>query len=116
MTPVQPLDPIRAVRRICTRSARQRTEHRFGTKAPLTCRVPTSRGWVDPPVQAFVIEHEQGLGLFDAGLGPEIVSAPNQVDSALGRAPLRRIFRLNVWPEDPLTAPNVELATEKETP
>ena len=47
----------------------------------------------------FVLEHPDGLVLFDAGLNTAVLTNPNYVDSAIGRFFFRRLFRLNMQPE-----------------
>jgi glyoxylase-like metal-dependent hydrolase (beta-lactamase superfamily II) len=60
----------------------------------------TSRSWIELPINVFVIEHRDGLVLFDTGLDPAIVSDPDYVDSAIGRFFMSRVFRLNIGPDD----------------
>jgi glyoxylase-like metal-dependent hydrolase (beta-lactamase superfamily II) len=64
--------------------------------------VLTSRSWVEVPISAYVLEHRDGLVLFDAGMDPAIGSDPNYVSSAIGRFLLHRIFRLHIGPDDTL--------------
>ena len=54
------------------------------------------------PINAFLIEHRDGLLLFDTGLDPAIKTDPNYISSAIGRFLLRRIFRLHIGPDDKL--------------
>jgi len=53
-----------------------------------------------PSGHVFVLEHRNGLVLFDAGMDPAIVSNPNYVKSAISRFFLRRVFRLHISPKD----------------
>ena len=85
-----------------TGSVDQRPEHRFGTRKPLLWWVLTSRRWVPAPIHCFLIEHRDGLVLFDTGVDPAIATDPDYVDSALGRFILRRVFRMQLRPEDAL--------------
>jgi glyoxylase-like metal-dependent hydrolase (beta-lactamase superfamily II) len=62
-----------------------------------------SRSWVEVPISVFVLEHRDGLVLFDTGLDPAISSDPNYISSAVGRFFLRKVFRLRIGPEDSLS-------------
>ncbi|UCE30538.1 MAG: N-acyl homoserine lactonase family protein [Burkholderiales bacterium] len=89
---------------LSTGAGEQHGEHRRGTRLPQLWWVLTSRSWVRVPINVFVIEHRDGLVLFDTGLDPAIVSDPRYVDSAVGRLLLRRIFRLHIDPADALAS------------
>jgi glyoxylase-like metal-dependent hydrolase (beta-lactamase superfamily II) len=52
------------------------------------------------PLQCFLIEHRDGLVLFDTGIDPAIVSDRRYIQQALGRFLLPRIFRLHVNDSD----------------
>lgn len=96
-------DPaVRAVHAVRTGWGEQHPEHRFGTRKPLVWWLLTARRWIRIPIHCYLLEHRDGLVLFDAGLDPAIVSDPGYVDSALGRFLLKRIFRFHVGPEDAL--------------
>ena len=64
--------------------------------------VLTSQSWVGLPISFFLIEHYDGLILFDTGLDPAIVHDPNYISQAIGRFLLKRIFRFEISPEDKL--------------
>ncbi len=53
-------------------------------------------------MNAFLIEHRDGLVLFDTGIDPAITSDPNYFSNTIGRFLSRRIFRFHVTPEDAL--------------
>ena len=97
-----PTPAIRAVHAVRTGSVDQHPEHRFGTRKPQLWWVLTSRRWVRAPIHCFLIEHRNGLVLFDTGLDPAIASDPGYVDSSVGRFILRKVFRLHIGPEDSL--------------
>jgi glyoxylase-like metal-dependent hydrolase (beta-lactamase superfamily II) len=52
------------------------------------------------PLQCFLIEHREGLVLFDTGIDPAIVSDKRYIEQAIGRFLLPRIFRLYVTESD----------------
>lgn len=93
---------VRAVRVVTTGSAEQHKEHRYGTSLPLMWWVLTSKSWVKLPINAYAIEHRDGLVLFDTGLDPAIASDPDYISSSIGRFLLKKIFRLHIGPDDAL--------------
>ena len=93
---------IKAVHTISTGSAAQHKEHRYGSKLPRMLWVLTSRSWVDLPINVFLIEHEDGLVLFDTGLDPALKTDPNYISQAIGRFLVDRIFRFEISPADKL--------------
>jgi glyoxylase-like metal-dependent hydrolase (beta-lactamase superfamily II) len=52
------------------------------------------------PLQCFLIEHRDGLVLFDTGIDPAIVSDKGYIRQAIGRFLLTRIFKLHVNEDD----------------
>ena len=94
---------IKTVRVLSTGSGEQHKEHRFGSRLPKNIWALISRSWFKIPIHAFVLEHRDGLVLFDAGMNPAVVSQPDYIDSRIGRFFLRRVFRLNIGPEDSLS-------------
>ncbi len=97
------IDPaIKSVHVFSTGAGEQHKEHRYGSPLPRLLWALTSQSWIKIPVNAFVIEHRDGLVLFDTGLDPAIKSDPNYINSAIGRFLLRRIFRLHIGPDERL--------------
>lgn len=86
-----------------TGSAEQHSEHRYGSRMPKTMWALLSRSWVEVPINVFVLEHRDGLVLFDTGLNPAISSDPDYIASAVGQFFLRKVFRLHIGPEDSLS-------------
>jgi N-acyl homoserine lactone hydrolase len=78
-------------------------EHRNGTRLPQILWVLFSRSWVEMPINVFVLEHPDGLVLFDAGLDTAVLTNPKYVDSAIGRFFMHRLFRLRMQPDETLT-------------
>jgi glyoxylase-like metal-dependent hydrolase (beta-lactamase superfamily II) len=93
---------IKAIHTLSTGTVEQHEEHRNGTWLPRTWWALTSQSWSEAPINVFVIEHRNGLIVFDTGLDPAIVSDPNYIDSAVGRFFLNRIFRLHISPDEAL--------------
>ena len=93
---------IRSIRVLSSGWAEQHREHRYGSSLPTLWWVLTSRSWVKLPINLFLIEHREGLLLFDTGLDPAIVSEPGYINSLIGRFLLRRIFRLHMREDESL--------------
>lgn len=61
-------DPVKAVSVVSTGTVEIHPEHALGTGKPLYWWLLTSRQWLPPrPINAYVIEHANGLLLFDTG-------------------------------------------------
>lgn len=93
---------IRNIHVITTGHVEQHKEHRYGSPMPKTWWALMSRSWVKAPINAYAIEHRDGLVLFDTGADPALVSDPNYISSPIGRFLLPKIFRLHIGPEDAL--------------
>ena len=93
---------VRNVHTITTGYGEQHREHRYGTTKPTLWWVLTSKSWVRIPLNAYAIEHRDGLVLFDTGVNPSLVTDPNYINSPIGRFLLRRIFRFDISEDDTL--------------
>jgi glyoxylase-like metal-dependent hydrolase (beta-lactamase superfamily II) len=102
MSPMLTEKPITSVHVFSTGSGGQHKEHRYGSRLPQLWWVLTSRSWIEVPISVYVLEHRDGLVLFDAGLDPAMATDPDYVSSAIGRFLLHRIFRLHIGPDDSL--------------
>ena len=98
----KPSSPIKAVHTFSSGWAEQHKEHRYGTRKPQMWWVLTSQSWIRIPLNYFLIEHRDGLVLFDTGLDPAIETDANYIDSVIGRFLLPRIFKLHINIEDRL--------------
>jgi hypothetical protein len=59
---------VKAVSVVSTGTVRIHPEHPYGTRKPLYWWLLTSRRWTPPrPINVYVIEHSNGLILFDTG-------------------------------------------------
>lgn len=94
--------PIKALHVLSSGWAEQHKEHRYGTWMPRTMWALLSRSWVKLPINYFLIEHRDGLVLFDTGLDPRLTTDPTYIDSPIGRFLLRRIFRFHLLAESRL--------------
>ncbi len=91
---------VAAVKVLQSGRAEQHAEHRYGSRLPRLWWVFLGRRWVPLPLQCFLIEHRDGLVLFDAGIDPAIVSDRRYIRQAIGRFLLPRIFRLHLEASD----------------
>ncbi|MEP1932564.1 MAG: N-acyl homoserine lactonase family protein [Hoeflea sp.] len=91
---------ITSVRVLNCGRAEQHKEHRYGSKLPQLWWVFFGRTWVPLPLQCFVIEHRNGLVLFDTGIDPAISSDKAYIKQAIGRFLLSRIFRFHLTDRD----------------
>ncbi|NIZ61345.1 hypothetical protein DL239_10200 [Sedimentitalea sp. CY04] len=93
---------ISSVTVLSTGQAEQHWEHRYGSRLPQLWWVFFSKNWVPVPIQLFVIQHRDGLVLFDTGIDPAILSDKGYIRQAIGRFLLPRIFRLHISAQDRL--------------
>lgn len=91
---------ITSVRALDCGQAEQHKEHRYGSNLPKLWWVFFGRSWVPLPLQAFLIEHRDGLILFDTGIDPAIVSDKAYIKQAIGRFLLPRIFKFHLTDRD----------------
>lgn len=80
--------------------AEQHWEHRYGSKLPQLWWVFFGRRWVELPLQAFLIEHRDGLVLFDTGIDPAVQLDSSYIKQTIGRFLLPRIFRFRLTDAD----------------
>ena len=96
-------DPVRAVSVVSTGSVQIRPEHAFGSSKPLYWWLLTSRAWLPPrPINAYVIEHANGLILFDTGQDRASVTDPSYFGFAAFL--YDRLARFHIDEEDTLAA------------
>ena len=91
---------ISSVRVLNCGHAEQHREHRYGSGLPRLWWVFFGRNWVPLPLQCFLIEHRDGLVLFDTGIDSAITSDKGYIKQAIGRFLLPRIFRFQLTDRD----------------
>ena len=83
-----------------TGSVRVRPDHIAATWKPMMLWMLTSRSWSQPlPINVFVIEHQDGLVLFDTGQDRDSITDPHYFPAGLTGAMYRRTARADI-PED----------------
>ncbi|NED96934.1 N-acyl homoserine lactonase family protein [Phytoactinopolyspora alkaliphila] len=87
-----------------------RPEHVGPTRKPMPLWLFTSTRWTAPrPVSAFVIEHRDGVVLFDTGQDRTSVTDPRYFPGRLDRLVNSRIARFDIPPDQTLTAGLIRL-------
>lgn len=98
-------DPIRRVSVISTGTVQIHPEHMAHTWQPMFLWVLASRRWTAPrPVNVYVIEHRDGLVLFDTGQDRASVTYPGYFPSGLLMGPLYRMSRFDMAANQILSA------------
>ncbi len=93
---------IRNVSVISTGSGAAHAEHLYGTSKPSLWWIFTSQRWVPVPVNVYVVEHADGLVLFDTGADPAAASDPDYWPDPVTALFARHLFRWKIGPDDAL--------------
>ena len=89
-----------------------RPDHLASTWRPTPCRPPASRRWTGPrPINAYVIEHRDGLVLFDAGQDRASVTDPGYFPRDMTGVLYGRLARFAIGPAETLTTGQVPTLT-----
>lgn len=98
------VDAIKKVSVISTGTVRIRPEHVESDGTPIGWWLLTSRRWTAPrPINVYVIEHEQGLVLFDTGQDRRSVTDPTYFPRGIAGLLYSRLARFVIRPEETLT-------------
>lgn len=98
-------DPISQVSVISTGSVAIRPEHVGPTRKNLYVWLFSSRHWTAPlPINAYVIEHREGLVLFDTGQDRASVTDPHYFPGGMNGLVYSRLAKFEIEPEQTLTA------------
>jgi N-acyl homoserine lactone hydrolase len=98
-------DAVRAVSVVSTGTVQIHPEHPFGTRKPLYWWLLTSRRWTPPrPVNAYLIEHANGLFLFDTGQDRASVTDEAYFPGGFSGLIYDRLARFDIGEQDTLTA------------
>ena len=100
-----PTNMIKRVSVLSTGSVIIHPQHVRSEGTPEMWWLLTSRRWTDPlPINAYVIEHDKGLILFDTGQDRAAVTDPDYNPGGFTGFIYRRIGRFNIEPQDTLSA------------
>lgn len=99
------VSPVRRVSVVSTGTVSIHPEHAAATRTPLYWWLFTSRRWTAPlPINVYVIEHRDGLVLFDTGQDRASVTDPGYFPGGAAGVMYRRLARFDIGPEETLTA------------
>ena len=98
-------DPIRRVSVISTGQVQIRPDHEASTWRPAAWWLLASRHWTGPrPINAYVIEHRDGLVLFDTGQDRASVTDPGYFPGGPTGVLYGRLALFEISPDQTLTA------------
>jgi N-acyl homoserine lactone hydrolase len=104
---MDPTDPIRRGSAVSTGQEQIRPDHLASPWRP-----PASRRWTGPrPINAYVIEHRDGLVLFDAGQDRASVTDPGYFPRDMTGVLYGHLARFAIGPAETLTAGQVPTLT-----
>jgi glyoxylase-like metal-dependent hydrolase (beta-lactamase superfamily II) len=100
-----PLDPITHVSVLSTGSVAIRPEHVGPTRLNLYVWLATSRRWTAPrPINVYVVEHRDGLVLFDTGQDRASVTDPDYFPGGLNGLVYSRLGKFSIPADQTLGA------------
>ena len=98
-------DPIRRVSVVSTGHVQIRPDHVSSTWRPMFLWLLTSRQWTGPrPINAYVIEHRDGVVLFDTGQDRASVTDPDYFPGGIAKVLYDRLARFEIGPQETLSA------------
>jgi hypothetical protein len=96
-------DPIRRVSVVSTGHVQIRPEHEASTWHPTALWLLASRTWTGPkPINAYVIEHRDGLVLFDTGQDRASVTEPDYFPGGITKVLYDRLAQFEFGPQETL--------------
>ncbi|WP_198533872.1 N-acyl homoserine lactonase family protein [Streptomyces odonnellii] len=97
--------PVQRISVVSTGEVVIRPEHRAATRKPMYRWPATSRRWTEPlPINVYVVEHRDGLVLFDTGQDRASVTDPAYFPGGPVGLIYRRLARFDIAPHQTLTA------------
>jgi N-acyl homoserine lactone hydrolase len=98
-------DPIRRVSVVSTGQVQIRPDHATANWRPMAWWLLTSRRWTGPrPINAYVIEHRDGLVLFDTGQDRNSVTDSGYFPGGLAGTLYGRLARFDIGRQETLSA------------
>jgi N-acyl homoserine lactone hydrolase len=98
-------DRVKAVSVISTGTTQIHPQHAFGSRIPMYVWIFGSRRWTPPrPVNVYVIEHADGVVLFDTGQDRASLTDPSYFPAGLGGLLYKRLARFQIGIEETLVA------------
>ena len=97
--------PVRSVSVISTGTTQIHPQQPFGSRVPMYAWLVGSRRWTPPrPINVYLIEHEEGLVLFDTGQDRTSVTDADYFPGGLTGFLYDRLARFQIGPGDTLVA------------
>jgi N-acyl homoserine lactone hydrolase len=97
--------PVRRVSVVSTGHVQIRPDHEASSWRPTALWLLASRTWTGPkPIIAYVIEHRDGLVLFDTGQDRASVTEPDYFPGGITRVLYDRLARFEIGPQETLSA------------
>lgn len=90
------------VRVLTTARGAGHPEHIYGSRKPAYWWIFRSKEWIPLPINVYVIEHPEGLVLFDTGVDPAIATDPDFWPDRVTKLFMEHIFRWDITPDDTL--------------
>jgi N-acyl homoserine lactone hydrolase len=110
MSTVSSKDPIVRVSVVSTGQVQIRPDHEASTWRPMPLWLLTSRRWTAPrPINAYVIEHRDGLVLFDTGQDRASVTDTDYFPGGVTGSLYGRLAKFEIGPAQTLSAGLAEL-------
>ncbi|UGV41379.1 N-acyl homoserine lactonase family protein [Methanococcoides orientis] len=97
------VSPIKSVSVISTGTGEAHWEHIYGSRKSALWWIFFGRRWVTIPINVYVIEHSDGLVLFDTGQDRAVVNDSDYWPGGITGLFLRHLFRFHIGPDDTLT-------------
>jgi N-acyl homoserine lactone hydrolase len=98
-------DPIRRVSVVSTGHVQIRPDHVSSTWRPMFLWLITSRQWTGPrPINAYVVEHRNGVVLFDTGQDRASVTHLDYFPGGIAKVLYDRLARFEIGPQQTLSA------------
>jgi glyoxylase-like metal-dependent hydrolase (beta-lactamase superfamily II) len=102
---MNPNEAIRRVSVVSTGNVQIRPDHVSSTWRPMFWWLLSSRQWTGPrPINAYVIEHRDGVVLFDTGQDRASVTDPDYFPGGVAKVQYDRLARFEIAPEETLSA------------
>ena len=103
-TPFKPSTRIiKSVRVVTTGSVDIHPEHIYGSNKPAIWWIFASKQWVNVPISVFIIEHRDGLVLFDTGMNRDVITNPHYFPGKVTEMFMDHIFKFHMNEDDTLT-------------
>jgi N-acyl homoserine lactone hydrolase len=104
-TAMNTTDPVRRVSVVSTGQVQTRPDHVAANWRPMAWWLLASRSWTGPrPINAYVVEHRDGLVLFDTGQDRASVADPGYFPRGVAGMLYGRLARFEIGPQETLSA------------